>query len=357
MVKKRRKRKVPATSFGKKVYYVSIAILVMSLVLIGYNFYKKLFKGNIADANTEDQYLHIPTGSSFDDVLDILEKEKLLLDRETFEWTAEMLEYTNDVKAGRYEIRKNMSNSELISLLKSGKQSPVRLTFNNLRLKAEFAGLIGKSLEPDSTEIMALLEDESFLEPYGFNRETVYTMFIPNTYELFWNTDAESFFKRMHQEYQRFWDEERLAKAKEVGLSPMEVSILASIVDQETMQDSEMPVIAGVYLNRLKNNQRLEADPTVVFAGGDFSVKRVQGEMLSNNSPYNTYKYKGLPPGPISMASIAATDAVLNYKKHNYFYFCAKEDFSGFHNFSETYEQHKIYAKRFRDALNKRNIN
>lgn len=341
----------------RKVVYVSAAILLLSLTLVGYNFYKKLFKKNIADVNQQDQYLYIPTGSTFEDVIEIIEKEGLLLDRETFEWTAEMLDYNINIQAGRYEIRKDMSNSELITLLKSGKQSPVRLTFNNIRLKQDFAGLVGQSLEPDSSDIMDLLNDPLFLDTFGFNPENVYTMFIPNTYEIFWNTDAESFFNRMYQEYKRFWTEERLMKAKKAKLSPVEVSIVASIVDQETMQDTEMDIIAGVYLNRLHTGKRLEADPTVVFASGDFSIKRVQGEMLNKDSPYNTYKYKGLPPGPISMASIAAIDAVLNYKKHNYYYFCAREDFSGFHNFSETYDQHKIYAKRFRDALNARNIN
>jgi UPF0755 protein len=203
---------------------------------------------------------------------------------------------------------------------------------------------------------MQLMNNDSLARQYGFNTENFYSMFIPNTYEIWWNTSAEKFFERMHTEYSKFWTEERLNKAKAINLSPNEVSILASIVKGEAMHNDEMPKIAGLYLNRLERGILLQADPTVIFAAQDFTIRRVLNKHLAIPSPYNTYLNKGLPPGPITLPSIASIDAVLNFQKHEYIYMCAKDDFSGYHNFAKTMTEHLINARKFQHALNERNI-
>jgi UPF0755 protein len=241
-------------------------------------------------------------------------------------------------------------------MLKSGNQEPVKLYFQNIRLKENFVGMVSKKLEADSLSMTKLLDSTEFVQAYGFTPDNVYTLFIPNSYEFYWNTDAKTFFTKMFENYQQFWNEERLAKAKKLNLSPAEVSVLASIVDSEALVDREMPIIAGLYLNRLRRGIKLEADPTVIFANKDFSIRRVLNKHLRKESPYNTYIHTGLPPGPITMPSIAAIDAVLNAKNHNYIYMCAKEDFSGTHNFASNLSEHLANAKRFQQALNDRNI-
>ena len=261
-----------------------------------------------------------------------------------------------NIKPGKYKITKGLSNIELVRLLRSGKQEPIKLTFQNIRLKTDFAGYIGKNFEIDSSAFLNMLDSIDLVRQYGFDEETIFCMFIPNTYELYWNTSKEKFFERMQKEYVKFWHTERLAQAKAIGLSPVQVSILASIVDQEALLNREMVRIAGVYMNRLNRGIKLEADPTVIFANGDFTVKRVLYNLLQKDSPYNTYKYIGLPPGPICMPSVAAIDAVLHFEKHNYIYFCAKEDFSGLHNFASNVTEHQMNARKFQQALNNRGI-
>jgi len=241
-------------------------------------------------------------------------------------------------------------------MLKSGNQEPVKLRFQNLRMKENLAGFVSKKLELDSTKLVSLLDSDQLIHKYGFNKDNIYAMFIPNSYEVYWNTDADQFFERMNDEYQKFWTDERKSKAEKIGLSPIQVSILAAIVDAEALHDDEMPTIAGLYMNRYKKGTPLQADPTVIFANKDFTIKRVLNKYLSKESPYNTYRHSGLPPGPIMMPSINAIDAVLNYKKHNYIYMCAKEDFSGYHNFAVTAAEHQANARRFQQALDKLNI-
>jgi UPF0755 protein len=241
-------------------------------------------------------------------------------------------------------------------MLKAGNQEPVKISFQNVRLKHTLAGMVAKKLETDSALVSQLLDSASFVSKYGFTTDNVYTMFIPNSYEMYWNTSAEKFFLRMHDEYEKFWTPERKAKAEKIGLSPIKVTILASIVDGEALMDQELPIIAGLYMNRLKKGMKLEADPTVIFAANDFTIRRVLNKHLRIGSPYNTYRVTGLPPGPISMPSIKAIDGVLNHSNHNYIYMCAKEDFSGYHNFATTMAQHSINARKFQQALNERNI-
>jgi UPF0755 protein len=241
-------------------------------------------------------------------------------------------------------------------MLASGTQEPVTLNFHNLRLKQEFAGFIAKKIEPDSTAIIRLLDSTSYVKQYGFTTDNVYTMFLPNSYQLYWNTTPEKFFKRMYANYEKFWTPERKQKAAAINLTPIEVSILASIVDAEALHDDEMPAIAGLYLNRLKKGMKLEADPTVIFAQNDFTIKRVLTRYLSINSPYNTYLHTGLPPGPIMMPSVNAVNAVLDYQKNDYIYMCAKADFSGYHAFATNVADHLVNARKFQQALNERNI-
>jgi len=250
-----------------------------------------------------------------------------------------------------------MNNNQLIDMLRMGKQVPVKLIFNNnIRTKKELIDIVTKKLEVDSLSLYQTFENNSLYEPWGFNSHNILCMFIPNTYEFYWNTNSVSFFERMYKEYKKFWNIQRLEKAKKANLSPIEITILASIVLQETKKIDEMPKIAGVYINRLKKDMPLQADPTVVYAIGDFSIKRVLKKHLEIDSPYNTYKYKGLPPGPICLPDPVTIDKTLDYEQHNYLFFCAKEDFSGYHNFAETIAQHQQNALKYKIALNKKNI-
>jgi UPF0755 protein len=318
------------------------------------NFSLKLFRSN-TNKQFDQGYLYIPTGSNLDDVVAIIKAQRILNNTESFKWVASKMNFKN-IKPGKYKITKGLSNIELVRLLRSGKQEPIKLTFQNIRLKTDFAGYIGKNFEIDSLAFLNMLDSIDLVRQYGFDEETIFCMFIPNTYEMYWNTSKEKFFERMQKEYVKFWHTERIAQAKAIGLSPVQVSILASIVDQEALLNREMIRIAGVYMNRLNRGIKLEADPTVIFANGDFTVKRVLYKLLQKDSPYNTYKYSGLPPGPICMPSVAAIDAVLHFEKHNYIYFCAKEDFSGLHNFASNVTEHQMNARKFQQALNNRGI-
>ncbi|MEY3842730.1 MAG: hypothetical protein RIR80_301 [Bacteroidota bacterium] len=337
----------------KRIYLILIVCLVL-LLGTATNFSLKLFRSN-TNNQFEQGYLYIPTGSNLDDVVAIIKAQHILNNTESFKWVASKMNFKN-IKPGKYKITKGLSNIELVRLLRSGKQEPIKLTFQNIRLKTDFAGYIGKNFEIDSLAFLNMLDSIDLVRQYGFDEETIFCMFIPNTYELYWNNSKEKFFERMQKEYVKFWNTERLAQAKAIGLSPVQVSILASIVDQEALLNREMVRIAGVYMNRLNRGIKLEADPTVIFANGDFTVKRVLYKLLQKDSPYNTYKYNGLPPGPICMPSVAAIDAVLHFEKHNYIYFCAKEDFSGLHNFASNVTEHQMNARKFQQALNNRGI-
>jgi UPF0755 protein len=336
-----------------KAFILLGVIVLIALGVTFYNYYLQYYGPNVTD---KQEYLYIRTNSDFEDVMQSIRDQEMLKDTTSFRWAAENMEYIQNVKPGRYRLEKGMSNRRLINMLKSGNQEPVTFRFQNIRLKENFAGFASKQIEADSLSILRLLDSSEFVSKYGFNTENVYTMFIPNSYSLYWNTPADKFFNRMHDEYQKFWTQERKTKAEQIGLTPIKVSIFAAIVDAEALKDSEMPTIAGLYMNRYKRGMPFQADPTVIFAARDFTIRRVLNRHLNINSPYNTYRNAGLPPGPIMMPSINAIDAVLNYKKHNYIYMCAKEDFSGYHNFAVTAAEHNANARRFQQALNKRNI-
>jgi len=335
-----------------------IALILFIGATIGaffvYQTYNDIYKDNI-QLDKEFDYLYIPTNSNFDDLILQFEKKHLLKDIASFKKTARLKSFSK-VKAGRYKIHNKMSNNALINMLRIGDQDPVRITFNHIRTLQQLAGKVSKNLECDSVELIKTLYNKDIQRKYGFNSYTFISMFIANTYELYWNTSANAFVKRMANEYKAFWNKKRKAKAQKIGLSQSEITTLASIVELESLKNDEKPKIAGVYLNRLKKGMLLQADPTIIFALGNFKIKRVLKKQLLIDSPYNTYKYKGLPPGPICLPSISSIDAVLNYQHHPYLYFCAKEDFSGYHNFAKNYRQHLNNARKYQNALNKKRI-
>ncbi len=307
-------------------------------------------------SKTPRRYVYIPTGATFEQVVDSLEQGGFLTDRRSFIWLAEKMKYRRpQMRPGRFEIKPGWSNRRLIQHLRSGEQAPVRLVLNVERLPEDIAGLAGQLLEADSAAFAAAFHDPELLEELGYTPQTLIALFIPNTYELFWTTTPRGLLERMAKENKAFWDKnDRRKKAGALGLSPVEVYTLASIVERETNVDSERPTIAGVYLNRLRAGMRLQADPTCVFATRDFNARRVTLYHTTFDSPYNTYLYKGLPPGPISMASVRSIDAVLNPEQHDYFFFCARPDESGMHVFAATYAAHMVNARRFQEWVSKR---
>jgi len=340
----------------KKVVISLGIVITVSLAVTVYSFYKKVFYPNVILNSSNSTYIFIPTNSSFEDVKLILQSENILINEASFRWVSDQMNYTNKVLPGRYEIQQSMSNRELILLLRSGRQTPINVTFNNIRTIDKLASVISVQLEADSAALIGLLSNDSFLSEYDLSSETALSLFIPNTYEFYWNTSARQFVERMAEEYKDFWNETRLQQSIKIGLKPTEVSVLASIVEQETSKNDEKALIAGVYMNRYHKGWKLEADPTLIFAAGDFSIQRVLNVHKEINSPYNTYMYSGFPPGPICMPSIKSLDAVLNYEQHNYMFFCARDDFSGYHAFARTYSQHLVNARKFQRELNRRNI-
>lgn len=345
------------TSFFKKVIISFLLLLFIGGGLATYWAYKLVYQSNVKLNGKSVEYFYIPTGSTFDDVINKLSEQQVIVNRASFERLAELKNYKTKVRPGRYRIRDKMSNNELVNMLRAGIQEPVQITFNNIRTKEQLASRVGKKLEADSSEILDMLNNKDFTAKYGLNKETILTLFIPNTYEMYWSTSANEFMERMDKEYNNFWNDKRKARAKEMKLSQTQVAILASIVQAEQNRfNDEKPEIAGLYLNRLRMGMPLQSDPTLIYALGNFSINRVLNGDKEIDSPYNTYKYSGLPPGPINLPEISSLDAVLNYRKNNYIYMCAKEDFSGRHNFSQTIEQHSICARRFRAALDKHNI-
>ena len=307
-------------------------------------------------SNGDEISLYIYSEDDFETIKNKLYSEDIIINKKSFEWVAKRLDYPEYIKSGHYIIKNGMNNNRLLNLLRSGSQTPIDFTFNNIRTIEQFAGKVDDELELDSISLLNVLSENPDLKEMGFDKEKYAALFIPNTYELYWNINADDFVEKMIDEYKKFWNESRMQKAENLKLTPIEVSILASIVDKETTKTSEMPRIAGVYLNRINKKWLLQADPTLVFALGDFEIKRVLDSHKKIESPYNTYKYRGLPPGPICIPSIASIDAVLNAEKHKYFYFCAKDDLSGYHVFARNINEHNANAEKYRRALNKKKI-
>ncbi|SFC88359.1 UPF0755 protein [Flexibacter flexilis DSM 6793] len=332
--------------------------LTATIFFITFSFYgyQIFFTKNWLIGKSEGKWLYIPKNSSYEAVLDSIRKDTLLNDELSFQFLTRALNYRTDVKSGAYFIKPNASNLDVLRALKSGRQTPIKLTFNNIRLKSELIQKLSDKLEMQTADLQAILNNPDSTASYGFDTTTIVAMFIPNTYEVYWDISANQLVKKMQKEYKRFWTDERLAKAKAMNFTPIQVSILASIAEAETKKADEMPIVAGVYKNRLDQNMPLQADPTVVFAVGDFTIKRVREGHKASTSPYNTYKYNGLPPGPINLPSVTALNAALNYQHHDYLFFCAREDFSGYHNFSADYNQHLKNARTYQHALDSANI-
>jgi len=342
---------------GKFVLYSMIlvfaGIMVMLVVFIGA--YRKVFQPNV-NPSVDYAIFYIPTDSTYEYVLRELNRDGIIQDMKSFKWMAGKKGYPDHVKPGRYRISRGMNNNEMVNMLRSGSQEPVLVVFNSVRTLADLAGKVSRYIEPDSLSLLDYFADPSTPAKYGLDEKDFTTIFIPDSYEFFWTTTPEQFTKRMKKESDRFWKGAREAKADALGMTKEEVITLASIVDEETIHDDENARVAGLYINRLKAGIPLQADPTLKFAMGDFTRRRIINSDKQISSPYNTYKYKGLPPGPISIPSVSAIDGVLNYEKHNYLYMCAKADFSGYHAFARTLEQHGQNARAYQRVLNQKRI-
>jgi len=328
-----------------------VAIFVIVCFYIGF----KVFGPN-TDGFRKGEFLYIPTGSDYEKVKTILGKEGFVRDMHSFDFLARQAKYPSMVKAGKYRITKDMSNFEIIRMLRAGRQTPVKLIINKLRTKADFVSLIGNNLEADSMVLHQMLNDNVYLSQFGLDSNTAICAIIPDSYEFWWNTSADKTFRKFAKYYKQYWTGERLQKAQSKGLTPPQAITIASIVEEETNYNPEKPNVASVYLNRLKSGIKLQADPTVKFAAGDFKIRRITSSLTSLPSPYNTYYTMGLPPGPICTPSKRSIEAVLNAPSTNYLYFCAKEDFSGSHRFASTYSEHQKNAQRYQQALNARGI-
>ena len=336
----------------KFIPLVLVAILIYSLTFYGYQI---LYTPNFL-VGGESREFYIDRDATFDDVRNTLYDNKYLHDAVSFSFLAKLMDYPDLIKPGRYMIPHDATNLKVIRMLRAGEQIPVMVTFNNVRLLSELSEKVCANIELEPAELDSLLESDSVGLKYGFDKESFRSMFLPNSYEVYWNISAEGFLNKMKAEYDKFWNEERLSKADSMGLTPEEVSVLASIVQAETRHNAESKIIAGLYYNRLKIGMPLQADPTLIFGVGDFEITRVLNVHKAIDSPYNTYKYAGLPPGPINFPTIHSIDAVLNYDPNNYLYMCAKEDFSGYHNFTASHREHINNANKFQKALNRARI-
>jgi len=345
------------SSKTKRILLIGGGSLVILGGILAYVGYTNFITANINPAIKKDTYIFIKTGSNFEDVKKMLVEKNILLSASSFDFASSLLGYKTNIHPGRYLVRPHSNNKNLIRLLKSGIQVPYKLSFAGVHSKYDLAGKISQQLETDSSAIIKVIDNSVFQNKYYLDTSNVLTFFIADSTAFYYTTNTQQFMDDMKKISDNFWNEENRSKAKSLGLSQAQVSILASIIEKETSKDSEKPMVAGLYINRLKKKGwKLEADPTVIFALGDFTKQRVYNIDLEVNSPYNTYKYEGLPPGPICIPSASSITAVLNYTHHDYMYMCAKEDFSGFHNFAKTLAEHKLNAKRYYAELKRRNI-
>jgi UPF0755 protein len=332
---------------------VLLTLFVLVLATGGFLAWNFFLKPNVP-ARLTNEYVHFPTGSTLDDMVRILKEENFIKDEASFRMMAERMSLKG--RAGRFKIKPGMSSFQLARFLRSGEQSAVKLVLVNERLPEHIAGKAARFIEADSLSILSLLNDPVYLDSIGFTPETILSLFIPNTYEFFWNTSPRKFVERMIKEHDKFWQTNgRQAKADALGLTREQVYTVASIVERETNANSEKARIAGVYLNRVALGMPLQADPTLVFASRDWESRDL-AKYKTLDSPYNTYMYPGLPPGPISMASIPSLDAVLNREKHDYVFFCALGDGSGLHSFAVTYDAHLVNVKIYKENLIKRGM-
>jgi UPF0755 protein len=334
----------------KKIIALSFITVILVILFAAW----KIF-GPAATA-PPDKYLFIKTGSNYEDVKTLLVGQKIISSGFIFNQLGKWMKYKEAVKPGRYEIKDGMSIFNLVRMLRNGRQSPVRLTINKIRTKEDIASFIGKRFECDSADVINFFNSSDSLKQFNLDTNTVVSAIIPNTYIYNWNTGFPKLFRRLYEEQNKFWNSKRKSEAGTLGLNPAQVYTLASIVEEETIKEEDKPLIASVYLNRLKKGMKLGADPTVKFALKNFALKRVYEKHLFFDSPYNTYKYKGLPPGPICTPSVKTIDACLQPAKTNYLYFVASAARPGYHDFSETYEEHLNLAREYQKKLDSLNI-
>jgi len=341
----------------KKLFLLIISLLILIGGAVTYNFYSKIYKPN----TIKKGFLYIPTNSNFSEVENLI--SPFLKNVKSFLWVSNKKKYPTNIKPGKYLVTKGLSNNDLINLLRSGKQTPVKLAFNNQDNLKKLAGRISTQIEADSISLYNSFNEASFLAKEGFTKKTALAMYLPNTYEVYWNITPNKLRAKLLVEYRKFWNKNRLAKTKELGLTPIKVITLASIVQKETASIAERPKVARLYLNRLQHNWPLQADPTIIFAikekenTANTVIKRVLTKDLEINSPYNTYKNLGLPPGPIGMPDLSSINAVLNPATHDYFYMCASTFHIGEHEFSKTLAQHNRNAIKYQKWLSKQGIN
>ncbi len=339
----------------KKAIWIAVGVLVSILAVVGFIYYRTMLSPNV-EVKGDPKYLLIYEGDTFDDVLKHLKETKAIKNMDSFIRTAKRNGYPEQICPGRYKLEDGMSNYLLVHRLINNRQAPLSITFNNIRTKKQLAQRLSSQLMMDESALLDVLNDPVALSEFGVQPETSVALFLPNSYEVYWTVSPIELLRRMKKEYDKFWTKERLAKLQEVGISQLEVSTLASIVEEETNKLEERPMVAGLYLNRLRKGMKLQADPTVKFALGNFALRRLLSGHLSVNSPYNTYQNFGLPPGPIRIPSMNAIDAVLNYARHDYLFMCAKSDRSGYHDFTVTFDEHKGNATKYRKSLDERNI-
>lgn len=334
-----------------------LVILVFILILFSLIRFAWLVSKPVITGGSNSEYVfHITTGASFRQVVDTLTIRKIVSDRKAFIWWASRIGYPDKILPGRYIVKGGTTNYTFLNILKAGRQTPIRIIVHQVRTSRELAGKLARRLEPDSAAWMAAFTNEKLLSEFGVTPATLFCILSPNTYEFYWNISPEKWLARMKSESNRWWDETRTSRSNSLNLTPCEVVTLASILEKETNKEDERPVMAGVYLNRLRINMALQADPTVVFAWQDFTIRRVMKKHIELQSPYNTYQNTGLPPGPICLPSLNAIEAVLQARQHKYLYFCARADLSGYHEFASTLDEHNRNARKYQSALNRKNI-
>ena len=339
---------------SKKKILIPLIIFSTILTTGSVYTYQMLYSPNFL-INAEDKFIIIEENTDFNELIKKLEDDTLINDILSFSFLSKLMEYQENIKIGAYKVKMNMSNYEMITMLRSGNQTPIKLTFAYARKIEDLAEKITTKLNMTKEDLLNYL-NENINNYSGFKKTDIISIFLPDTYEVYWNISPKKLTNKMYSEYKKFWNEERLSKLDKINLNQKEAIVLASIVASETRMLDEADRIAGLDINRLNRNMRLLADPTLIFAANDFTIRRVLNKHKKIKSPYNTYIHRGLPPGPIRLASKKYIDAVLNYEKHNYIYMCAKEDFSGYHAFATNLSDHNRNAKKFQIALNRRKI-
>ncbi len=339
---------------SKKKILIPLIIFSTILTTGSVYTYQMLYSPNFL-INADDKFIIIEENTDFNELIKKLEDDTLINDILSFSFLSKLMEYQENIKIGAYKVKMNMSNYEMITMLRSGNQTPIKLTFTYARKIEDLAEKITTKLKMSKDDLLNYL-NENINNYDGFKKNDIISIFLPDTYEVYWNISPEKLTNKMYSEYKKFWNEERLSKLDKINLNQKEAIVLASIVASESRMLDEADRIAGLYINRLNRNMRLQADPTLIFAANDFTIRRVLNKHKKIKSPYNTYIHRGLPPGPIRLASKKYIDAVLNYEKHNYIYMCAKEDFSGYHAFATNLSDHNRNAKKFQIALNMRKI-